>query len=117
MNKEDALKAITIIPAELFGVSDRMGSIEVGKSANLFVCNGDAQLRLRRNDLWGRRRILAATNAHEARATTAQRARRRLKRQMALEKRGEYLVIVICANRHSVPLEIMTGLAPRFHVG
>ena len=41
MNKEDALKAITIIPAELFGVSDRMGSIEVGKSANLFVCNGD----------------------------------------------------------------------------
>jgi imidazolonepropionase-like amidohydrolase len=41
MNKEDALKAVTIVPAELFGVSDRMGSIEVGKSANLFVCDGD----------------------------------------------------------------------------
>ena len=41
MNKEDALKAITIIPAELFGVSDKIGSIEVGKDANVFVCNGD----------------------------------------------------------------------------
>lgn len=41
MNKEDALKAITIVPAEIMGVSDKLGSIEVGKSANLFVCNGD----------------------------------------------------------------------------
>ncbi len=41
MNKEDALKAITIIPAELFGVADRLGSIEVGKNATLFICNGD----------------------------------------------------------------------------
>lgn len=41
MNKEDALKAITIVPAEMMGVSDRLGSIEVGKSATLFVCNGD----------------------------------------------------------------------------
>ena len=41
MNKEDALKAITIIPAELLGVADKLGSIEVGKSATLFICNGD----------------------------------------------------------------------------
>ena len=41
MNKEDALKAITIIPAELFGVASKLGSIEVGKSATLFICNGD----------------------------------------------------------------------------
>jgi len=41
MGREDALKAITIIPAEIFGVADKMGSIEVGKSANLFVCDGD----------------------------------------------------------------------------
>lgn len=41
MSKEDALKAITIVPAEILGVSDKMGSIEVGKSANLFVCDGD----------------------------------------------------------------------------
>ena len=41
MNKEDALKAITIEPAEIFGVSDKLGSIEQGKSATLFVCDGD----------------------------------------------------------------------------
>jgi imidazolonepropionase-like amidohydrolase len=41
MNKEDALRAITIVPAEILGVSDKLGSIEVGKSATLFVCDGD----------------------------------------------------------------------------
>jgi len=41
MSKEDALKAITIVPAEIFGVSDKLGSIEEGKSATLFVCDGD----------------------------------------------------------------------------
>lgn len=41
MSKEDALKSITIVPAEMFGVSDKLGSIEVGKSATLFICNGD----------------------------------------------------------------------------
>ncbi len=41
MSKEDALKAITIVPAEIFGVADKLGSIEVGKVANLFVCDGD----------------------------------------------------------------------------
>lgn len=41
MDKAEALKAITINPAEIFGVSDRLGSLEVGKSATLFVCDGD----------------------------------------------------------------------------
>jgi imidazolonepropionase-like amidohydrolase len=41
MSREDALKAITIVPAEIFGVSDKLGSIEVGKDASLFICNGD----------------------------------------------------------------------------
>lgn len=41
MGVEEALKAITIIPAEIFGVSDHLGSIEKGKHANLFVCDGD----------------------------------------------------------------------------
>lgn len=38
---DEALKAITIVPAEIFGVADRIGSIEKGKRANLFVTNGD----------------------------------------------------------------------------
>jgi hypothetical protein len=32
---------VTIIPAEIFGVADQIGSIEVGKKANLFVSTGD----------------------------------------------------------------------------
>lgn len=41
MGKEAALRAVTIEPAEIFGVSDKLGSIEVGKQANLFVSTGD----------------------------------------------------------------------------
>ncbi len=41
LGREEALKAITIIPAEIFGVADKLGSIEVGKIANVFVCDGD----------------------------------------------------------------------------
>lgn len=41
MDKQDALRAITIEPAEIFGVADRLGSLEPGKSATLFVCDGD----------------------------------------------------------------------------
>lgn len=41
MGREEALKAITINPAEIFGVADQMGSIEKGKAANLFVASGD----------------------------------------------------------------------------
>ena len=36
-----ALKAITLWPAEIFGVGDRLGSIEVGKDATLIVTDGD----------------------------------------------------------------------------
>ena len=39
--REEALKAVTIVPAEIFGVSDKLGSIEVGKTANIVVSDGD----------------------------------------------------------------------------
>jgi imidazolonepropionase-like amidohydrolase len=38
---EEALKGITLYPAQLAGVADRLGSIEVGKDATLFVTDGD----------------------------------------------------------------------------
>lgn len=41
MGTEEALKAVTINPAEIFGVDDRLGSIEEGKKANLFIVDGD----------------------------------------------------------------------------
>ncbi|HXG57853.1 MAG TPA: amidohydrolase family protein [Thermoanaerobaculia bacterium] len=39
--KDVALKAITIFPAEIFGVADKMGSLEPGKMANVIVTDGD----------------------------------------------------------------------------
>jgi imidazolonepropionase-like amidohydrolase len=41
LSREDALKALTINPAEMLGVADRIGSIEPGKIANLIVAKGD----------------------------------------------------------------------------
>lgn len=41
MGKEEALRAVTIVPAQIMGVDDTLGSIEVGKSATLFVSDGD----------------------------------------------------------------------------
>lgn len=38
---EEAMKAVTINPAEIFGVADKYGSIEKGKIANLIITNGD----------------------------------------------------------------------------
>jgi imidazolonepropionase-like amidohydrolase len=41
MGKEEAWKAVTINPAEIFGLADKYGSVEVGKVANLIVADGD----------------------------------------------------------------------------
>ncbi len=38
---EEALKTVTINPAEIFGVDDQLGSLTEGKVANLFVSTGD----------------------------------------------------------------------------
>jgi len=41
MGKEEAWKAVTINPAEIFGLGDQLGSIEAGKVANLIVATED----------------------------------------------------------------------------
>ena len=38
---ENALRAITLTPAEIFGVADRVGSIQVGREGNVVVWSGD----------------------------------------------------------------------------
>jgi imidazolonepropionase-like amidohydrolase len=38
---EEALKAVTLNAAEIWGVADKLGSLDVGKTANLAVANGD----------------------------------------------------------------------------
>ncbi len=41
LTPDAALRALTLSPAEVFGVADRLGSIENGKVANLVVADGD----------------------------------------------------------------------------
>ncbi len=41
MSWEQALRAVTLSPAEIFGVADRYGSLEAGKVANVVVWSGD----------------------------------------------------------------------------
>jgi imidazolonepropionase-like amidohydrolase len=38
---DDALRAITLVPAELFGAADRIGSLQPGREANVVVWDGD----------------------------------------------------------------------------
>jgi imidazolonepropionase-like amidohydrolase len=39
--KDAALRAVTIAPAQIFGMADRIGSLETGKLANIIVTDGD----------------------------------------------------------------------------
>jgi imidazolonepropionase-like amidohydrolase len=41
LSREDALRALTLSPAEIYGVADRVGSIEKGKIGNLVVTRGE----------------------------------------------------------------------------
>ncbi len=48
--KEEALRAITLSTAEILGINEKLGSIEVGKQATFFISEGDA-LDMRSNKL------------------------------------------------------------------
>jgi imidazolonepropionase-like amidohydrolase len=41
LDHEDAYRAVSLSAAEIFGVGNRLGSIEEGKIADLIVCDGD----------------------------------------------------------------------------
>jgi imidazolonepropionase-like amidohydrolase len=41
LSQDDGLKSITLWPAQILGVADRVGSIEVGKDATIIVTDGD----------------------------------------------------------------------------
>jgi imidazolonepropionase-like amidohydrolase len=41
LSKTDALKSVTIWPAQIFGMGDKLGSLEAGKLANVVVTTGD----------------------------------------------------------------------------
>jgi len=50
LDKSEALRAVTLYPAQILGVGDSLGSIEVGKSATFVLTDGDL-LEIRTNVL------------------------------------------------------------------
>jgi imidazolonepropionase-like amidohydrolase len=38
---DEALKALTLYPAQIWGVEDQLGSLDAGKTANIVVAGGD----------------------------------------------------------------------------
>jgi hypothetical protein len=42
LSRADAIKALTLNTAQIYGVADRLGSVDTGKIANLFVTRGEA---------------------------------------------------------------------------
>jgi imidazolonepropionase-like amidohydrolase len=40
LDRDKALEAITLAPAKILGVADRVGSLEKGKDATLFISDG-----------------------------------------------------------------------------
>jgi imidazolonepropionase-like amidohydrolase len=41
MDRDAALRAVTLTPAQIWGVADRLGSLEVGKDADVVIWSGD----------------------------------------------------------------------------
>src|SRR5688500_13947445 len=41
MSWDDALRSVTLTPAEIFGVTDRFGSLQPGRDANVVIWSGD----------------------------------------------------------------------------
>lgn len=65
LSKSDALKAVTLYPAQIMDVSHRLGSIEVGKMANLVVTDGDLlEIRTHIRYLFIDGRLVPLTSRH-----------------------------------------------------
>ena len=65
LSKTDAVKAVTLFPAQIMNVADRLGSIEAGKMANLVVTDGDLlEIRSRIRYLFIDGRPVVLTSRH-----------------------------------------------------
>jgi imidazolonepropionase-like amidohydrolase len=65
LQREEALKAVTIYPAQILGIADQMGSIDVGKIANIVVTDGDIlDPRTNIKQLFINGRLLPLTSRH-----------------------------------------------------
>lgn len=65
LSREDALKSVTIFPAQILGIADRYGSLEEGKVANVVVADGDIlDPRTNIRYLFIKGRLLPLTSRH-----------------------------------------------------
>ncbi len=65
LSKGDALKAVTLYPAQIMNVGDKLGSIEVGKMANIVVTDGDLlEIRTKVKHLFIDGRLVPLTSRH-----------------------------------------------------
>lgn len=66
LSTEDAIRSITLSPAEIFGVADKVGSLEAGKHATLFVADGDPLETLTNVEMaWIQGRTVDLDNKHK----------------------------------------------------
>jgi len=62
---DEALKAVTLNAAQMFGLGDRLGTIEAGKIANLIVTNGDPlEIRTQVKYLFIKGELTSTDNRH-----------------------------------------------------
>ncbi|MCX6860846.1 MAG: amidohydrolase family protein [Verrucomicrobia bacterium] len=62
---EDAVRGLTLNAAKMLGVSDRLGSIEPGKEATLFIADGDVlDLKAQVKRMWIRGREVDLSSRH-----------------------------------------------------
>jgi imidazolonepropionase-like amidohydrolase len=65
LSKEEALKSVTLYPAQILGISNQLGSIETGKTANIVVTDGDLlDPRTNVRHLFINGRLLPLTSRH-----------------------------------------------------
>jgi imidazolonepropionase-like amidohydrolase len=65
MPEAEALKGLTLYPAQLAGMADRLGSIEKGKEGTLFACEGSIlDARARVTHLWIAGKEVSLENRH-----------------------------------------------------
>jgi imidazolonepropionase-like amidohydrolase len=64
---DEALKAVTLYPAEIFGLADQVGTLESGKIANVIVTNGDPlELTTEVRYLFIKGQLTSLDNKHKA---------------------------------------------------
>ena len=65
LSRDEALKAVTLNAAKMFGLDDRLGTIEPGKMANLIVTDGDVlELRTQLRYLFIQGQLTSLDNKH-----------------------------------------------------